>query len=210
MGKRKRSRSEQQPQGLDQQLKGVLAMEELPPTAKLILASQLWDSQEDGGSLPDYFQKVKPVIEGLDPKEENVEELTALYGEYATKGDAETLAEIKELRAGGMLNKKMAKELTAAPAAERKRHLFVRILIIAEEAEDDDILDGGEDGEEVDTGPEIDEAFIASLKEEDCVEKETMDEKEAIHNLAGWVCGACHTNRAAAPACTVWLSRPPE
>ena len=83
-------------------------------------------------------------------------------------------------------------------AAERKRHLFVRILIIAEEAEDDDILDGGEEGEEVNTGPEIDEAFIASLKEEDCMEKETMDEKEAIHNLAGWVCGACLTSAAGA------------
>jgi len=135
----------------------------------------------------------------------NNQELKELYEEYRVKTDAEMLVEIKELKAGGGLSKKEAKDMKEMPGSEKKRVLFTRILVIVMEAEDededdnigdDDIGDG--DAEDDDDGPVIDEDYIAGLTEEQCAPTEAAADDEAEAglagfmsggNLAGWVCG---------------------
>ena len=92
-----------------------------------------------------------------------------------------------------------ARALKEMSSAERKRLLFVRILVIAMEAEEDgdDIgSDGDEaaDGEGDVGGLDIDEAFIAALTEEECAEKPQPEDgaEESVAttgDLVSWLCG---------------------
>ena len=120
MGKpAKRGRSAA-PASLGEQLKAIFKAEHASPTTKLIYASTQWD---DGPASSDYFQMVKSFVEGLDSSPEGEDELVALYNEYATKSDADLIAELQELRSGGVISKRHVKILKAASEGERRRQL---------------------------------------------------------------------------------------
>ena len=184
----------------DEQLKARLSEKNMSPTEKLIMASQLWG--QDEAAEPDFFAAIKPFLDGLGSKEgagaTEDEELIALYDEYNSKTDKELMDEVK-LLANGVISKQETRALKEASVAERKRFLFVRVLIIAMEAEED-----GE-GEEADDdadggGDDIDEAYIAALTEEQCAEREQPDDDEqqpSVSDLTGWLCGLPTAERLA-------------
>ena len=185
----------------DQELQTIWDQKDESPTSRLLDASQLWASDE---CQEDFFVKVKPFLDKFDSKKGASEavaedELIALYDEYVSKSEPALLEEVKELRSAGVLSKVEARALKEMSSAERKRLLFVRILVIAMEAEEDgdDIgSDGDEaaDGEGDVGGLDIDEAFIAALTEEECAEKPQPEDgaEESVAttgDLVSWLCG---------------------
>ena len=192
----KKKREKPTEPSFDEKLKIVLSYEGQSPMNKLIVASQLWG--QDEAAEPDFFEAIKPFLDGLGSKNgaseaaADQDELIALYGEYKAKSSQELLDEVK-LLANGVLGKKAARALKEASEAERKRFLFVRVLIIAMEAEEEGEGEGEDEDDEEDegAGADIDEEFIESLTEEQCAEKEQPgeDEEPVVTDLAAWVCG---------------------
>jgi hypothetical protein len=199
----KRSREAEAALSIETMLKGIFSSTDGEPAEKLIRASALWDELEIAlESVPDFFAQVKPYVDSLDASDEQDKELKELYEEYAAKSGEELNDEIKELRSTKVFSKREAKELIELADAERKRFLFVRILVIAMESAEGEEGDGEEQyGEEGGMGgPDINEEFIASLTEEKCAERvkekkaggKEEEEEEEINlgdNVAEWVCG---------------------
>ena len=141
----KRSRTKRQQPTLSEKLEIIFTTASASPTAKLIISSMLWD---DVPGMPDYFESVKSFVGGLDNNSpEGEDELVALYQEYAAKNDVELVAEVKELKKYGLITKKQVKLLSKTCEGERRRQLFVRILIIADECGEEE-----EDEEEAAAG----------------------------------------------------------
>ena len=201
----KRSREAEAALSIETKLKGIFSSTDGEPAEKLIGASALWDELGSAlESVPDFFAQVKPFVDSLDASDEQDKELKELYEEYAAKSGEALNDEIKELRSNKVFSKREAKELMELADAERKRFLFVRVLVIAMESAEGEEGDGEEqDGEEgCMGGPDINEEFIASLTEDKCAERvkekkaegkdDDEEEEEEINlgdNVAKWVCG---------------------
>ena len=138
MGKTQKRAREVEEVSPDSLVDTVLKADDTEPAEKLIHISQLWDGESQ---LPDYFVRTKSFIDSLQGVAADAE-LVELYQEYALKTDAALLDEIKQLKSDGVMSKKEGKALTTASESDRKRMLFVRILMIAMEA-----ASGDEEGE---------------------------------------------------------------
>ena len=128
---------------LQSRIDAILADKDDDAGSKLCTASIEWD---DGTEKDDFFDVLTPFVKTLDPESMEAQ----LFFESQTKEDATVLEEASYLVRSNVIDEEEEAEMKAAAPADRKRMLFVHLMLDADEEElvEGEEGEGDEDGEE--------------------------------------------------------------
>ena len=126
--------------GLQVRIAAILNEADDEPSMKLCTASLEWDK---GTVKEDYFTVLRPFVETLAQSSMEAQ----LFFESESKDDATVLEEARFLVRSSVIGEEDEVALKAAAPADRKRMLFIHLLI---DADDEELVEGeeGEEGEE--------------------------------------------------------------